>query len=77
MEKKKDPPQNGESFSCYDAWLLWLVVIMAMVVMAEVVMAEVVMAEVVMPVAAMARCQPIGGGVDRRRARPARLREWS
>lgn len=72
MEKKKDPPQNGESFSCYDAWLLWLVVIMAMVAMAEVVMAE-----VVMPVAAMARCQPIGGGVDRRRARPARLREWS
>lgn len=72
MKKKKDPPQNGESFSCYDAWLLWLVVIMAMVVMAEVVMAE-----VVMPVAAMARCQPIGGGVDRRRARPARLREWS
>ena len=72
MEEKKDPPQNGESFSCYDVWLLWLVVIMAMVVMAEVVMAE-----VVMPVAAMARCQPIGGGVDRRRARPARLREWS
>lgn len=65
MEKKKDPPQNGESFSCYDAWLLWLVVIMAMVVMAE----------VIMPVAAMTRCQPIGGGVDRRRARPARDRK--